>query len=104
MYVWVCVEDIPSCDSCVKWTNWLDKDDPGAAGDWERFKAVRRVRQFVCLFGFSVALKHLDCIRFAKIRNDSGDPSDSRSDSTMKKTHSEYDLSRSRVYSSLFRE
>ena len=27
----------------------------------------------------------LDCIRFAKIRNDSGDPSDSRSDSTMKK-------------------
>ena len=27
-----------------------------------------------------------DCIRFAKIRNNSGDPSDSRSDSTMKKT------------------
>ena len=26
-----------------------------------------------------------DCIRFAKIGNDSGDPSDSRSDSTMKK-------------------
>ena len=30
------------------------------------------------------------CIRFAKIRNDLSDPSDSRSDSTMKK-HSEYD-------------
>ena len=27
-----------------------------------------------------------DCIRFAKIRNDSGDPSYSRSNSTMKKT------------------
>ena len=32
---------------------------------------------------------HSDCIRFAKIRNDSGDPSDSRSHSTMKKTISD---------------
>ena len=32
------------------------------------------------------AIFYLDCIRFAKIGNDSGDPSDSRSDSTMKKT------------------
>ena len=33
--------------------------------------------------------KHGDCIRFAKICNNSGDPSDSRNDSTMKK-HREY--------------
>ena len=57
--------------------------------------------------------KHMDCIRFAKIRNDSTDPSNSRSDSTMKKTlqvrhafHSrkseEYTLDLDRLYSRCF--
>ena len=39
------------------------------------------------LTGFTYSETKLhDCIRFAKIHNDSGDPSDSRSVSTMKKT------------------